>query len=53
MYKETGEMVQWLRAVTALPEDPGPIPCILMAVYNRQYPRFRGSVILTQKYQYI
>ena len=29
-----GEMAQWLRALDALPEDPGSIPSTHMAVHN-------------------
>jgi hypothetical protein len=29
-----GEMAEWLRALLALPEDPGSIPSTLMAAYN-------------------
>ena len=29
-----GEMVQWLRALTALPKDPTSILTIYMAAYN-------------------
>ena len=30
----TGEMVQWLRALAPLPEDPGSIPSTHMAAHN-------------------
>ena len=30
----TGEMAQWLRALTALSEDPGSIPSTHMAAHN-------------------
>ena len=29
-----GEVVQWLRVLTALPKDPGSIPSICMAPHN-------------------
>ena len=32
--KKAGEMAQWLRALTVLPEDPSSIPSTHMAAYN-------------------
>jgi hypothetical protein len=31
---KAGEMAQWLRALSALPEDPGLTPSSHMAAYN-------------------
>lgn len=31
---EAGEMAKWLRALPALPEDPGSIPSTYMVVHN-------------------
>ena len=37
-----GEMAQWLRALTAPPEDPGSIPSTHMAAHNCLWLQFHG-----------
>ena len=45
----SGEVAQWLRGLTALPEDPGSIPSTHMDTHNCLIPvSSRGSDTLTQ-----
>jgi hypothetical protein len=37
-----GETIQWLRALVALPEDPGSIPSAHMVAHNQSYLQFQG-----------
>jgi hypothetical protein len=55
MYNMTAEMAQWLRALTALPENQGSIPSTHMAIHNclvLQDPTPSTKTNMQAKYQY-